>query len=409
MMNTKLLLSALLLTGFSLSLSAQTTESCLLFDAACMKKYDYERSSEYYDLPFWDFHVAVSAQQTLIFRVLKQDIYQDEAATLDKEPMRCTDTKQLNTAFVADINTAKKTMTIAEYDKARKMYKLYAVKEVLQYFETSPAIKYMGSNYLFTFNKANTKVGVNIDSAGGRVMYEAKSKLSCYAQYQFRAYPKKEIRVHENLFFADNIGLVKVTKEKGSLELKYINGVAINDYLKQKCANAVATPNPKVDTASIVKVNPKDPKNTGSTIDNPFGKPTGKVTADTNKVMTEPGTVGKDGYYVVAEGDNLYKIAKKFNTRIDVIVGLNNLKNMNIDRGQRLKVVDDGTYKDANPIERTDEATGVKSKVHVVRQGENLWEIARRYNTTTTQIQKLNNMNTDKIDVRQELIIEIIK
>jgi membrane-bound lytic murein transglycosylase D len=156
-------------------------------------------------------------------------------------------------------------------------------------------------------------------------------------------------------------------------------------------------------------VNPKDPKNGQGTIDNPFGKPTGKVATDTNKVKTEPGTVGKDGYYVVAEGDNLYKIAKKFNPRIDVIVGLNNLQNMNIDKGQRLKVVDDGTYKDPNPVERTDATTGVKSKVHVVRQGENLWEIARRYKTTTTQIQKLNNMNTDKIDVRQELIIEIMK
>lgn len=47
----------------------------------------------------------------------------------------------------------------------------------------------------------------------------------------------------------------------------------------------------------------------------------------------------KEEYYVVQKGDNLTKIAKKFNTTVDKLVELNNIENPNlIYPGQKLKV-----------------------------------------------------------------------
>jgi LysM repeat protein len=90
-------------------------------------------------------------------------------------------------------------------------------------------------------------------------------------------------------------------------------------------------------------------------------------------------------------------------------MGLNKLKSTALSKGQKLKVRDDGSYKELNPIERKDDKTGAKMKVHIVRQGENLWDIANRYNTTTEKLMALNKMPNEKIDLFQELIIEIIK
>jgi predicted nuclease of restriction endonuclease-like RecB superfamily len=54
-------------------ISAQNLEQYLLFDAVCMQKFDYERNEEYKDLAFWDYHLKLNDNKTLIFRVLKQE------------------------------------------------------------------------------------------------------------------------------------------------------------------------------------------------------------------------------------------------------------------------------------------------------------------------------------------------
>lgn len=105
------------------------------------------------------------------------------------------------------------------------------------------------------------------------------------------------------------------------------------------------------------------------------------------------------------ENDNLYKIAEKYNTRVDVLMGLNGLSSTKIDRGRRIKVVNDGSYVDPNPYIRTDEKSGKKYKVHVVRQGENLYDIAKKYGLTMTQLVQVNKLPTEKASIDQELIV----
>ena len=90
--------------------------------------------------------------------------------------------------------------------------------------------------------------------------------------------------------------------------------------------------------------------------------------------------------YIVVKGDNLYDLAKKFNTSIDQIKLLNNLKDNNLSIGQILKVPSN-------------------NKTYIVQKGESLYSIAKKFNTTVDELKKKNNLSSNLISVGEELII----
>jgi len=95
--------------------------------------------------------------------------------------------------------------------------------------------------------------------------------------------------------------------------------------------------------------------------------------------------------YTVKSGDSLWKIANQYNTTVDAIRNLNNLTSNNLQIGQVLRVP------------RTDGTSSTIS--YTVRSGDNLWDIARRYNTTVAQIRTLNNLTSDVLSIGQVLLI----
>ena len=96
--------------------------------------------------------------------------------------------------------------------------------------------------------------------------------------------------------------------------------------------------------------------------------------------------------YTVKKGDSLYSIARDYNTTVDNIIGVNNLKSTNLYIGQRLKI----------PSINGEMST---NNVYVVKAGDNLYSIARRFNTTVDNIKKKNNLTTNLLSVGQKLII----
>lgn len=100
-------------------------------------------------------------------------------------------------------------------------------------------------------------------------------------------------------------------------------------------------------------------------------------------------------YYIVKKGDNLYSIARKYNTTVDVIKKLNNLTNNNLSIGQRLTIKAIPTTDDSNTY-------------YIVKKGDNLYSIARKYNTTVDEIKRLNNLTNNNLSIGQKLIIKTI-
>lgn len=102
--------------------------------------------------------------------------------------------------------------------------------------------------------------------------------------------------------------------------------------------------------------------------------------------------VENNGNYIVVAGDTLYKIAQKFNTTVDELKSLNNLTSNTLSIGQSLKI----------PEENNNYQT------YTVIKGDNLYSIARRFNTTQDEIMKLNNLSSNLLSIGQILKIPTI-
>ena len=105
--------------------------------------------------------------------------------------------------------------------------------------------------------------------------------------------------------------------------------------------------------------------------------------------------------HVVRRGENLTRIAQRYGTTVQAIVALNGLKNANfVWVGQRLRIPSGGSST------RGGGGTSASSTVHVVRRGENLSMLARRYGTSVSALVQANSLrNANYIWVGQRLRI----
>lgn len=95
--------------------------------------------------------------------------------------------------------------------------------------------------------------------------------------------------------------------------------------------------------------------------------------------------------YTVKSGDTLYALANKYNTTVNAIATLNNLSSNNLSIGQTLKI----PISTQTPTEPT----------YIVKSGDTLYSIARKYNTTVSELISRNNLKTSNLKIGQELII----
>ncbi len=109
---------------------------------------------------------------------------------------------------------------------------------------------------------------------------------------------------------------------------------------------------------------------------------------------TEP--VGERVVHVVQRGENLSSIAKRYGTTIAAVRASNGLRGSLIRVGQRLSVQVAGASAAAPSGERV---------THVVRPGENLSSISKRYGTTVAAVQRANGLRGSVIQPGQRLSI----
>lgn len=114
--------------------------------------------------------------------------------------------------------------------------------------------------------------------------------------------------------------------------------------------------------------------------------------------------------YTVKKGESLYSIAKKFNTTTEVIKQDNNLNSNLLSIGQVLKV------RVGEQIIGIEECFGEGYEedknnyiTYTVKKGDNLYSIARNYNTSVNEIMKLNNLSSTNLSIGQVLKIKEVK
>lgn len=97
--------------------------------------------------------------------------------------------------------------------------------------------------------------------------------------------------------------------------------------------------------------------------------------------------------YVVQSGDSLYSIAKKFGTKVDKIKQLNNLNNNILSVGQEIVI----------PSVALSEVT-----IYKVQSGDNLYDLAKKFGTSVSELKDLNNLKSDSLSINQELKVPAV-
>ena len=107
-------------------------------------------------------------------------------------------------------------------------------------------------------------------------------------------------------------------------------------------------------------------------------------------------------YHRIRPGESLSTIARRYHTSVRKIMYANNLhRSSYIVAGRKLKIPQRGIMPYRPKIDPNKDVT--LPSTHVVKSGDSLWNIAKRYGITTQTIQSLNNLQTTELHIGQVL------
>lgn len=110
-----------------------------------------------------------------------------------------------------------------------------------------------------------------------------------------------------------------------------------------------------------------------------------------------------DNIYVVQSGDSLYSIANEFDVSVQDIIDWNDLESDFLQVGQVLIVVDPSNSED--PEEPEPDPEEPDNNIYVVKSGDYLYRIANEFGITVDNLIDWNNLESNSLFVGQELIV----
>ena len=101
--------------------------------------------------------------------------------------------------------------------------------------------------------------------------------------------------------------------------------------------------------------------------------------------------------YIVKKNDNLYDIAKEYSTTVGILKALNNLSSNILQVGQILKL----------PISLVEETIPGDYLIYTIKKGDNLYSIAKNYNITLEELINFNQQGSTLLHIGEQLLIPI--
>jgi membrane-bound lytic murein transglycosylase D len=120
-----------------------------------------------------------------------------------------------------------------------------------------------------------------------------------------------------------------------------------------------------------------------------------KTSSETAEKITE-----RESYYVVAKGDNLTSIARNQGVTVQQLKEWNNLFDNTVKVGTQI-IISNKSLSDKN----TSVAVETKTKEHTVQKGDNLVQIAKKYNTSVENLREWNSIQGNNIQLGATLIV----
>ncbi len=132
------------------------------------------------------------------------------------------------------------------------------------------------------------------------------------------------------------------------------------------------------------------------------------------EVLPPPTLEPEEGFIIhtVTKGDTLYSLARIYSTTVEEIKAINNLTSNILQIGQELKIPVITTVPEEPVIPEEPIPPEIPTippigeyDQYVVRAGDTLYSIARRYNTDVQTIMMLNNLTSDLLSIGTILIV----
>ena len=145
---------------------------------------------------------------------------------------------------------------------------------------------------------------------------------------------------------------------------------------------------------------------------NPSGTVSRTVTSSGSSSSASP-----TGTHTVRSGESLGVIARMYGCSVNQIMQWNNLTNHTIHPGQKLKVSGTATTTTNTTTTQSQQSSGSSTQGsslgqgggnviwYTVKQGDSLWAIANKYNTTVEKIKTDNNLSGNSLSIGQKLKI----
>lgn len=132
------------------------------------------------------------------------------------------------------------------------------------------------------------------------------------------------------------------------------------------------------------------------------------------------------GTYTVQAGDNLIKIARKFNVKVGDICAVNNITRTQVLKiGQVLQIPGQNASTEKIVTSSSAEASATISSVvqppsetaqssapaatgtqnYTVQAGDSYWKLARRFNSSVEELMSLNGTSSDKLRIGQVIVV----
>lgn len=129
-----------------------------------------------------------------------------------------------------------------------------------------------------------------------------------------------------------------------------------------------------------------------------------------DKLLAEIKKAKERNIHIVRSGENLGLIAQKYRCSVRNLKSWNNLRGNTIYPGQKLVVYAPGYSgkKSGNVAKTNSKPVDISNRdknVHVVKSGENLGLIAKKYKCSTSDLKKWNNLSGNTIHPNQKLVV----
>ena len=115
-------------------------------------------------------------------------------------------------------------------------------------------------------------------------------------------------------------------------------------------------------------------------------------------------------YYRIKKGDTLGAIARRNGTTVGRLQRMNGMRSTKLSIGKRIivkQIVKPVEVQEDNQDDKSNASAGeVENTYYRVKRGDTLGAIARRNGTTVAQLQRMNSMNSSKIAIGKNIVVQ---